>query len=34
VRIVVPERPSAPEREAYEALRRSAAAPADRPAGE
>jgi curved DNA-binding protein len=34
VRIVVPERPSAQEREAYEALRRSAAAPADRPAGE
>jgi len=34
VRIVVPERLSAAEREAYEALRRSAAAPADRPAGE
>jgi curved DNA-binding protein len=33
VRIVVPERPSAAEREAYEALRRAASAPADRPAG-
>lgn len=33
VRIVVPERPSAVEREAYEALRRSASVPADRPAG-
>jgi len=33
VRIVVPERPSPAEREAYEALRRSAPAPADRPAG-
>ena len=32
VRIVVPEHPSAAEREAYEALRRSAPAPADRPA--
>jgi curved DNA-binding protein len=34
VRIVVPERLSSAEREAYEALRRSAAVPADRPAGE
>jgi curved DNA-binding protein len=34
VRIVVPERPSAVEREAYETLRRGATAPADRPAGE
>jgi curved DNA-binding protein len=33
VRIVVPEKPSAAEREAYEALRRSASSPADRPAG-
>jgi curved DNA-binding protein len=33
VRIVIPERPSAAEREAYEALRRGASAPADRPAG-
>ena len=33
VRIVVPERPSAAEREAYEALRRSTSVPADRPAG-
>ena len=33
VRIVVPERPSPAEREAYEALRRSASVPADRPAG-
>jgi len=33
VRIVVPERPSGAERDAYEALRRAAAAPADRPAG-
>ena len=33
VRIVVPERPSPAEREAYEALKRSASAPADRPAG-
>jgi curved DNA-binding protein len=32
VGIVIPERPSAKEREAYEALRRGAAAPADRPA--
>ena len=32
VRIVVPERPSAAERAAYEALKRSASAPADRPA--
>jgi curved DNA-binding protein len=32
VRIVVPEHPSAVEREAYEALKRSAAHPADRPA--
>jgi curved DNA-binding protein len=34
VRIVVPEKPSAAEREAYEALRRNASGPADRPAGE
>jgi curved DNA-binding protein len=33
VRIVIPERPSAAEREAYETLQRSASAPADRPAG-
>ena len=33
VRIVVPERPSPAERDAYEALRRSASVPADRPAG-
>jgi curved DNA-binding protein len=33
VRIVVPERPSPAEREAYEALRRGASVPADRPAG-
>ena len=33
VRIVVPERPSPAEREAYEALRRSASVPPDRPAG-
>jgi curved DNA-binding protein len=33
VRIVIPERPSAAEREAYETLKRGAAAPADRPAG-
>ncbi len=32
VRIVVPERPSAAERAAYETLKRSATAPADRPA--
>ena len=32
VRIVVPERPSAAEREAYEALRRGASVPSDRPA--
>ena len=32
VRIVVPTRPSAAEREVYEMLRRSASAPADRPA--
>jgi curved DNA-binding protein len=32
VRIVVPEPPSAAEREAYEALRRAASAPPDRPA--
>jgi len=32
VRIVIPERPSAAERDAYEALRRGASAPADRPA--
>jgi curved DNA-binding protein len=32
VRIVVPERPSAAERAAYEALRSAATAPADRPA--
>jgi curved DNA-binding protein len=31
-RIVVPETPNASEREAYEALKRSASAPADRPA--
>jgi curved DNA-binding protein len=34
VRIVVPERPSPAERAAYEALKRGAAAPADRPAGQ
>jgi curved DNA-binding protein len=33
VRTVVPERPSPAEREAYEALKRSASVPADRPAG-
>jgi curved DNA-binding protein len=33
VRIVVPEKPSAAEREAYEALRRHASSPPDRPAG-
>ena len=33
VRIVVPERPSPAEREAYEALKRSSSVPADRPAG-
>ncbi|HUF75271.1 MAG TPA: DnaJ C-terminal domain-containing protein, partial [Longimicrobiales bacterium] len=33
VRIVVPERPTTAEQEAYEALKRGAAAPADRPAG-
>jgi curved DNA-binding protein len=33
VRIVVPERPSPAEREAYGALKRSASVPADRPAG-
>jgi len=33
VRIVVPERPSAAEREAYEMLKRGASVPADRPAG-
>lgn len=33
VRIVIPEQPSAAEREGYEALRRGASAPADRPAG-
>ena len=33
VRIVVPEKPSAAEREAYEALRRGASSPANRPAG-
>ena len=33
VRIVVPERPSAAEREVYETLKRRASAPADRPAG-
>ena len=32
IRIVVPERPSAAEREAYEALKRSASAPAGQPA--
>ncbi len=32
-RIVVPERPSAAEREAYETLKQRAAVPADRPAG-
>jgi curved DNA-binding protein len=32
VRIVVPERPSAAEREAYETLKRGASAAADRPA--
>jgi curved DNA-binding protein len=34
VRIQVPERPSPAEREAYEALKRSSSAPADRPAEE
>ena len=34
VRIMVPERPSASERKGYEALKREASAPADRPAGE
>jgi curved DNA-binding protein len=33
VRIVVPERPSAAERDAYEMLKQRAAAPADQPAG-
>jgi curved DNA-binding protein len=33
VRIVIPERPSAAEREAYETLKRGASVPADRPAG-
>jgi curved DNA-binding protein len=33
VRIVVPEQPNAAEREAYEALRKSASSPSDRPAG-
>jgi curved DNA-binding protein len=33
VRIVIPEQPSAAEREAYEALKRAASAPADRPTG-
>jgi curved DNA-binding protein len=33
-KVVVPERPSAAEREAYETLKRAASAPADRPAGE
>jgi curved DNA-binding protein len=33
VRIVVPERPSAAERETYEALKQRATVPADRPAG-
>jgi curved DNA-binding protein len=32
IRVVVPEHPSAAEREAYEALRRASGAPADRPA--
>ena len=32
ITIVVPERPNAAERDAYEALRRSSSAPADRPA--
>ncbi len=32
IRIVVPEHPNAPEREAYERLKREASAPADRPA--
>ena len=32
-RILVPERPSAEERTAYEALKRMASTPADRPAG-
>ncbi len=32
VQVVVPEKPTAAEREAYEALKRSATAPADRPA--
>jgi len=34
VRVVVPEHPSTAEREAYEALRKAAGAPADRPAEE
>ena len=34
VRIVVPEKPSAAEREAFEALRRHSSSPPDRPAGE
>jgi curved DNA-binding protein len=34
VKIMVPERPSASERKGYEALKRDASAPADRPAGE
>jgi curved DNA-binding protein len=33
VRIVIPERPSAAERAAYESLKHAAAAPADHPAG-
>jgi curved DNA-binding protein len=33
VRVVVPERPSASERDAYEALKRGTSAPANRPAG-
>ena len=32
VRVVIPERPSADERAAYEALKRAAAAPSGRPA--
>jgi curved DNA-binding protein len=32
VRVVVPSRPSAEERQAYEALKRASAVPADRPA--
>jgi curved DNA-binding protein len=33
-KVMVPERPSAAEREAYETLKRATSAPADRPAGE